>query len=155
MPGHVTPTRTVGSVTPTPAEETVEAALTARIAREEILPRIDANLIAEHRENPFGPHGDDLQRVIAFLGRRDTAGSEVIVMDRPHEEWVIARVAAEWGGGFELTDERFETQRAAQHAVFLRRLAAFAERYADGDLPGVDLPERGDGRVDGEGGDAR
>lgn len=141
-------------MTPTDAERTVEDALTARIAREEILPRIDADLIAEHRESPAGPHGDDLQRVIAFLGRRPTAGSEVIVMDGPHEEWAIARAPEERGGRFEVTDARFETQRAAQHAVFLRRLAAFAERYADGEIPGVDLPTVGreDG-ADGEGAD--
>lgn len=131
-------------MTPTDAERTVEGSLTDRIARNEILPRIDGELIAEHRKNPFGPHSDDLQRVVVFLGRRPAPGAEVIVMDRPPEEWAIARLPEERGGPFELTDARFDTQREAQHAVFVRRLEAFMERYADGELPNTG-DDRGDG----------
>lgn len=142
----------MAGVTPTEAERTVEAALTERIAREEILPRVDADLIARHRENPAGPHGDDLQRVLAFLGRRPAAGAEVIAMDPPHGEWVIARLPEERGGRVELTDERFDTQRAAQHAVFRRRLEALFERYADRDLSEV-VPDGGAGSDGGRGPD--
>lgn len=112
-----------------------------RVAREEVAPVVREHreaLLREHRERPFGPHGDHLFRVLTFLrrlaadGRAEPEGRYVIVMTDPHREWTLGRLPRTRGEPPRLLeDERFDSQAAAEHAVFRKRLAAFEEQYCD------------------------
>jgi len=121
----------------THSEKEVYDHLNDRIAREEIFPRINDELIAEHRKAPFGPHSDDLYRVLTYL-RRQVFGEErfILVLTKPHEEWALAKVSGEKAETPNIRlvpDERYDTQEEAEHAVFLKRIEILKEQYSTGD----------------------
>lgn len=116
----------------TEAEREVFDRLWERVGREEILPIVRESrdeLLAEHEAAPFGPHSDELYRVLTYLRRRPPGDRHVIVMTEPHEEWTLARLTRR-GEPPELLGARYDTQEAAEHAVFEKRLDAFEERFA-------------------------
>ena len=115
------------------------------ILRRRVYGLVDDELLAEHRERPFGPHSPRLIEVLDFLRRNtDPEQPRYLVLDD--------------GDGFEVgirgsergapptsvdDDERFKTRAEAEHAVFLRRLAdygAFADSRAG---RGEFLPDSG------------
>lgn len=119
-------------MTGTNSQDHVHEALIERIAVEEIQPRIDDAIIEEHREDPFGPHSDDLHRVETFLRRLAGANRHMVITTIPHEEWAVGKQSGVRGDPPELLDgERYDTQKAAEHAVFRKRLEAFRERFGE------------------------
>lgn len=91
----------------------------------QVRPRITPRLVEEHRADPFGRHGVDLEIVLRFL-RRDlitTRPRYVIVAEEPYESrYRIGENPRRPGAPITLTDESYATEEEAQHAVFLRRL---------------------------------
>lgn len=105
-----------------------------RIARNDVLPRIDEELIAEHEDNPIGQHSDDLQRVLTYFRRRGLEGKYVIVETERNETWCLGRLSGERGVGPEvLRDEEFDSPEAAEHAIFRRRVETLRERFEQAD----------------------
>jgi hypothetical protein len=98
--------------------EIFERRLRPRI-RELITPEI----VAEHEARPGGPHSDGLQRVLNFFRRQPLPGKYVIVAVRPWAEYRIGVLSGVRGQTARvLDDERFASEEAAMHGIFLRRI---------------------------------
>jgi hypothetical protein len=118
--------------------------LTLSIHDEEILRRrvyglVDDELLAEHRERPFGPHSPRLIEVLDFLRRNpDPECPRYLVLDDGEGFEVGVRSSERGAPPASLDgDECFATRAEAEHAVFLRRLADY------GALRGDFLPHSG------------
>ena len=86
-------------------------------------------LVAEHAARPFGPHSDRLSRVLYFLRSVPVTGKHVIVKDSSDPSlWHIATITGRRAeGGIELTGQSSRSVEAAEHQIFLMRLAAARE----------------------------
>ena len=96
-----------------------------RAIRDRLAARVTPELVAEHGAAPFGPHSPALQEVLDFL-RRNPAPDlpRYVVLDLGGSFAVAARTAR--GLPPEPVDaERHADEAAAEHAVFLRRLADY------------------------------
>lgn len=85
---------------------------------------VDAALVAEHRERPFGPHSPRLIEVLDFVRRNpDPERPRYLVLDLGPGVFAVGIRAPERGSEPLLDGEdRYPTRAAAEHAVFLRRL---------------------------------
>ncbi len=91
--------------------------------REALKATIDDDLLSEHQARPLGQHSDRLERVLNYFRRAPQAHKYVIVCTRSWEEWRIGVLSGERGVPPRLLeDERFDSETAAQHGVFLRRV---------------------------------
>lgn len=80
-------------------------------------------LIAEHEAHPLGPHSDALQRVLNYFRQQPQPGKYILVAVRPWEEYRIAVLSGERGRLHRvLDDERFSSEEAGLHGIFLRRV---------------------------------
>ena len=101
-------------------------------------------LIEEHRDNPVyrgtrpgkpaEMNSEPLRRLLDRLRATPQTGKHTIIETRPWQEYSIGILPGFRGGTVELTDEKYPTRQDAEHAIFLKRLAAFLEAY------GIDLP---------------
>jgi hypothetical protein len=97
------------------------------ILRRRVHGLVDDELLAEHRERPFGPHSPALIEVLDFLRRNpDPEMPRYLVLD-DGEGFEVGVRASERGAPPTSAgdEERFATRGEAEHAVFLRRLADY------------------------------
>jgi hypothetical protein len=97
------------------------------ILRRRVYALVDDDLLAEHREQPFGRHSPRLVEVLDFLRRNpDPELPRYLVLD-DGEGFEIGVRSSERGAPPTPGDgeERFATRAEAEHAVFLRRLADY------------------------------
>jgi hypothetical protein len=89
-------------------------------------------LIAEHRRQPFGPHGDALARLLSYLRGAEMPGKHVIFGLDGNAGWVIGRIRRpRKEGTVELdTTTVYPTVEEAEHAVLVARVEAL--RREDG-----------------------
>ncbi len=114
-----------------PAAEAYED-LDGKIAKEEVLPRIDDDLIAEHEEHPIGQHSDDLERVLTYFRRQPVANKYALVETVKDQEWVVAKTTGNRGDPPEIVDdETFDSQERAEHALFLTRVADLRKKFEE------------------------
>jgi branched-chain amino acid transport system permease protein len=91
--------------------------------RQALKATINEDLLSEHQARPLGQHSDRLERVLNYFRRAPQAHKYVIVCTKTWAEWRIGVLS-----GVRdvpptiLDDERFESEGAAQHSVFLRRV---------------------------------
>ncbi len=108
---------------------------------------VDDDLLAEHRERPFGPHSPALIEVYDFLRRKpDPECPRYLVLDDGEGFEVGVRSSDRGAPPSPLDDERFATRGEAEHAVFLRRLADYGA-FADSPPPRVAKPTLGDANL--------
>lgn len=117
-----------GGPGPTPGQEAF-ARLDDRLAKEEILPRIDDEIIEEHKQKPVGQHSDDLRRVLHYFRRAPTEGKYIIVETERSNEWAIGVLSGTRGVGPEILSGRFDSPEKAMHEIFLRRIDEFQAEY--------------------------
>jgi hypothetical protein len=89
---------------------------------------VDADLVAEHRAAPFGPHSPQLVEVLHFLRRSPSPDVPRYVVHRRGEppRWSVGLKPARPGGPIPVIGERdHATREDAEHEVFLRRLAFY------------------------------
>jgi hypothetical protein len=91
-----------------------------------IRPLVTAEIVEEHRRDPFGHHSVELDMVLAFL-RSDplrTAPQYVVMCVRPEEEWVIGEHSRMRGRPIVAPPdaERYSSVEQVEHAIFLKRL---------------------------------
>jgi hypothetical protein len=80
-------------------------------------------LVATHRRSPFGPHPDELARVLNVFRAADTAGKLVIVRLPGEDGWRIGRITGRREeGSVDLDDGLHASVAEAEHAVFVARL---------------------------------
>jgi hypothetical protein len=99
----------------------------AEILRRRVRGLVDDDLVAEHRERPFGPHSPALIEVLDFLRRSpDPAMPRYLVLDDGEGFGLGVRSATRGAPPVPLADGgRHATRAEAEHAVFLRRLADY------------------------------
>jgi len=91
--------------------------------RKAIRALITDSLIEEHRVKVLGQHSDDLERVLQYFRRQPQEGKYIGVMTKPWEEYRIGVLSGVRGQPAEiLMDERFPTEEAVLHGIFLRRI---------------------------------
>jgi len=113
-------------------------------------------LIDEHRNNPVyrgtrpgrgaEMNSEPLRRLLDRLRATPQAGKHTIVETRPWEEYTIGILPGTRGGTVELTDEFYPTRNEAEHAIFMKRLAAFLSVY------GIEMPDANTSNITIEGG---
>lgn len=96
-------------------------------------------LIAEHRANPVGTppkggrpaveHSPDLIRVLDKFRRQPMAGKLVTVCKKAFADYRIAVCSGVRGEPLKFLDGSFSSEEAAEHAIFLRRIAALLQQY--------------------------
>lgn len=111
---------------PPPTADIVAATeIGERMLAEQLRTLVTPQLIEEHRRRPIGSHSPALERVLRHLRRQTPAGKLVLICTRRDAEWAVGRLSGVRGVGPTLVDdERFDSLAAAEHGVFLRRLAA-------------------------------
>jgi len=97
-------------------------------------------LIEEHRACPVGrahkgqpmvEHSKDLRTVLDKLRRQPMAGKLLTVCKRPFEDYRIGIASGVRGQPVEILDESFSSEEACEHAIFLKRIVALLEKYAE------------------------
>jgi hypothetical protein len=85
-----------------------------------------ADLIAEHADRPFGPHSNELARVLNFVRAAEVIGKHVIIADHHDSSlWHIATLTGRrHEGGVQFIGRSCPSIQAAEHAIFLLRLEA-------------------------------
>ena len=103
-----------------PIFEHFSRATLSRLAQSDI----DA-LVATHAANPFGPHPDELARILNVFRAQGTRGKDVILSLPNEEGWRVATITGRGEeGSVSVTEERYDSIEEAEHAIFLRRLRA-------------------------------
>ncbi|WP_238532928.1 inner-membrane translocator [Halalkalicoccus jeotgali] len=126
-----------------PAEQAYSE-LDEGIAKREILPRINTELIKEHKEHPIGRHSDDLERVLNYFRRQPMEGKYVILETEKFEEFYIGELPGVRGEPPEKLDNPLagideakdlpyplKSVEQAEHAVFLRRIKDLQNKFDD------------------------
>lgn len=116
------------------------------ITRTHILPLLTdpttrERLIAEHRDNPIGKpgkagragvqHSDDLARVIDKLRRAPMAGKYVRICVNPHTDYRIGIASGVRGKPVRILEDRFPSEEACEHGIFVRRVRDLLASYGD------------------------
>lgn len=93
------------------------------IVRQRLRALVTEELIAAHRQNPSGPHGDDLERLLNYFRRAAVADKYAILAVKPFEEYRVVALSGQPGVPPRTVDEKTYAQPdEAQHAVFVRRV---------------------------------
>lgn len=108
-------------------------------------PKRRAALIAEHRARPIYTAAQpgkpapmdspELARLLDRLRVVPQRGKHVIVETTPWQEYRIGLLPGVRGTPVEVTEERYSSREDAEHAIFLKRLAALLEAYGIQDPP--------------------
>lgn len=88
------------------------------------LPEADIQrLIEVHRSAPFGPHPDDLARVLNVFRARETVGKFLIMAMPGDTGYRLAKITGERvKGSVALEPDIYPSIEDAEHAVFVARL---------------------------------
>jgi hypothetical protein len=89
-------------------------------------------LVEEHRSHPYGPHSDELARLLTYFRQADTAGKYVVYSGGDEDKWVIGRLTRRGEQPrIDLGTTAYASSALAQQAVLEARVEAL--RHAPGD----------------------
>jgi len=86
---------------------------------------------APHKGQPMVEHSKDLRTVLDKLRRQPMAGKLLTVCKRPFEDYRIGIASGIRGQPVEILEESFSSEEACEHAIFLKRIVALLEKYAE------------------------
>jgi hypothetical protein len=96
-------------------------------------------IIAEHLSAPVGQatqpgaptplQSNALARLLDKLRMMPQTGKHTIIETKPWQEYTIGFLPGARGSPVQLSDERYATRAAAEHAIFLKRLSTLLEQY--------------------------
>jgi hypothetical protein len=86
---------------------------------------------APHKGQPMVEHSKDLRTVLDKLRRQPMAGKLLTVCKRPFEDYRIGIASGVRGQPVEILEESFSSEEACEHAIFLKRILALLEKYAE------------------------
>ena len=84
-----------------------------------------------HKGQPMVEHSKDLRTVLDKLRRQPMAGKLLTVCKRPFEDYRIGIASGVRGQPVEILEESFSSEEACEHAIFLKRIVALLEKYAE------------------------
>jgi hypothetical protein len=87
---------------------------------ESLRPLITPEMVEEHRGAPLGPHGEDLQRVLNYLGLFPIDGK--LITEHEGDAWFVCRVVGFPAVRVERVAGPLESEAQALHEVFRQRL---------------------------------
>ncbi|MGH7096912.1 MAG: hypothetical protein ACREE4_04510 [Stellaceae bacterium] len=94
-----------------------------QVVRQRLRALVTDELIAAHRRNPSGPHGDDLERLLNYFRRAAIHDKYAILAVKPFAEYRMVALSGQRGVPPRAVDDKaYATPEEAQHAVFLRRV---------------------------------
>ena len=97
--------------------------------------RVD--LAREFNRNPWGPHSDELQRILNVMRAAPVAGKHVILMSGPYRRWSVVRLTGVRGEAPERIEGlSFDNPEDAERAVFKLRWEAQTGQALDLDCSG-------------------
>ncbi len=83
------------------------------------------DLCAEFRDNPFGPHGPELQKLIKLLRWERIESRYILVQPKRNDPWYLAHTTGPKAHSLEIfRDQGFSDQRSAYWALFKARWEA-------------------------------
>jgi len=89
-------------------------------------------LLEEHRHLPYGPHSDELGRLLTYFRRADTAGKYVIYSRGDGEGWQIGRLDTRADRPrIDLDPAVYASSAFAQQAVLEARVRGLSDRAED------------------------
>jgi hypothetical protein len=98
------------------------------ILQRRVRPLVSAGLVARHGARPFGPHDPDVLEVLHFVRRSpdpELPSYFVLALGEP-PRWSVGARPPGRGEPLDAVDDiTYETRAAAEHAVFVRRLADY------------------------------
>lgn len=109
---------------PVGSQDDLDAVIASRFHARRVAalrPLITAEMVEEHRRAPLGPHGDDLQRVLNYLGLFGIDGK--LITEDDGESWFVCRVVGFPAVRVERLAGPLDSEAQALHEVFRRRLA--------------------------------
>ena len=86
---------------------------------------------APHKGQPMVEHSKDLRTVLDKLRRQPMAGKLLTVCKRPFEDYRIGIASGVRVQPVEILEESFSSEEACEHAIFLKRIVALLEKYAE------------------------
>jgi hypothetical protein len=86
---------------------------------------------APHKGQPMVEHSKDLRTVLDKLRRQPMASKLLTVCKRPFEDYRIGIASGVRGQPVEILEESFSSEEACEHAIFLKRIVALLEKYAE------------------------
>lgn len=93
-----------------------------------VLELISDDVVVEHRDQPIGQHGDRLSRLLTHL-RTIPGLARLAILTMPDGSFALGAIDPDRGRSpVPLDGRRFATIDAAEHAVFLARIAALRDR---------------------------
>ena len=97
-------------------------------------------LIAEHKANPIATppingnppvdHSKDLITVLDKFRRQPMEGKYLTVCRKLHEDYRIGICSGQRGVPVEILEESYSSEEAAEHAIFLKRIADILAKYS-------------------------
>jgi hypothetical protein len=93
---------------------------------------VDADLLEEHRRDPFGLHSDRLLRILHFVRRQPIVNKYVVVFSRDLGSWTVARMPGDLQEGEVVLfpEAQFATYAEAEHEIFRRRMEHLVEVHS-------------------------
>lgn len=79
------------------------------------------DLAREFRAKPYGPHSAELHAVLTRMRLDPVDGKILLVMTKPHAEWVVAQMRGTPPRPWPLSDRRFARLEDAEWFVFKMR----------------------------------
>ncbi len=93
-----------------------------RKMRESLRPLVTAEIIKEHRQDPFGQPSDGLRRILTYLGNLPVDGKLITEHDGA-ERWYVCRLVGSPPVRAERVAGPVDQQTQAMEIVFRQRLA--------------------------------
>ena len=97
-------------------------------------------LIAEHKATPVGraphkgqpmvEHSKDLQTVLDKFRRQPMEGKYITIEKVQFMDYIIGICSGVRGKPVEILEDSFSSEEACEHAIFLKRIVDFLEKYS-------------------------
>jgi branched-chain amino acid transport system permease protein len=93
---------------------------------------VTPEIVAEHARAPFGPHSDALARIENYFRRSPTTGKYIVIAVEPWSDYRIGTLSGVRGESARVLpdSDRYLTESAAAHGIFLRRVRDLTQGIA-------------------------
>ena len=83
-----------------------------------------------HKGHPFVEHSKDLQTVLDKFRRQPMEGKYITIEKVQFKDYRIGICSGVRGTPVEILEDSFSSEEACEHAIFLKRIVDFLEKYS-------------------------